>query len=265
MADSLGGLCRQDESSGHAQLCSCGFCCVCRTGRFTLVVGETDAPRTANMLMLAPLLAPLLLALHPAAYLQQSSLSVSRCGQPQPVLQPANRVRRVSSAPTMATPAELIELGVSADTFLPQFAWLLIVALPRAKITERIMGPIGTLLALSLIHLGIVLLAATAPGGTEPVLIFADVFDPAQSQLDGMVRLFQVRDFVAEEWPHVLVWDLFVGRAIWYGVCLATRMASGMGLRIGMSMGVRMGMSMDMSTRGPVAQAGVSLPGCPYP
>ena len=30
-----------------------------------------------------------------------------------------------------------------------------------------------------------------------------------------MVRLFQVRDFVAEEWPHVLIWDLFVGRAIW--------------------------------------------------
>ena len=46
------------------------------------------------------------------------------------------------------------------------------------------------------------LLAATKPGGTEPILIFADVFDPAQSQLDGMVRLFEVRDFVAEEWPH---------------------------------------------------------------
>ena len=58
-------------------------------------------------------------------------------------------------------------------------------------------------------------LAATKPGGTEPILIFADVFDPAQSQLDGMVRLFEVRDFVAEEWPHVLIWDLFVGRAIW--------------------------------------------------
>ena len=36
----------------------------------------------------------------------------------------------------------------------------------------------------------------------EPILIFADVFDPAQSQLDGMVRLFEVPDFVAEEWPH---------------------------------------------------------------
>ena len=29
------------------------------------------------------------------------------------------------------------------------------------------------------------------------------------------MRLIAVRDFVAEEWPHVLIWDLFVGRAIW--------------------------------------------------
>lgn len=77
------------------------------------------------------------------------------------------------------------------------------------------MGPISPILALSLVHLTVVLLAASAPGGTEPILIFADVFDPAQNQLDGMERLFAVRDFVAEEWPHVLIWDLFVGRAIW--------------------------------------------------
>ena len=32
-------------------------------------------------------------------------------------------------------------------------------------------------------------------------MIFADVFDPTKNQLDGMVRLFQTRDFVAEEWP----------------------------------------------------------------
>ena len=117
--------------------------------------------------------------------------------------------------PAMATPSELIDLGVRVDTFAPQFLWLLIVAFPRTKLTERVMGPLGPLLGLSLVHLAIVLLAATKPGGTEPILIFADVFDPAKSQLDGMVRLFEVRDFVAEEWPHVLLWDLFVGRAIW--------------------------------------------------
>jgi len=205
--------------------------------------------------MLAPLLLGSL-ALHPAACVQRSSLRSAPApaaarlyGLPPPLLQPATRVRRrVPSAPSMVSAefaAPLIDLGVRVDTFLPQFAWLLIVALPQSKITERIMGPIGPILALSLIHLGIVGLAATSPGGTEPILIFADVFDPAQSQLDGMVRLFQVlgsassmrpyeyqgdrlnptptptpnpnqvRDFVAEEWPHVLIWDLFVGRAIW--------------------------------------------------
>ena len=115
----------------------------------------------------------------------------------------------------MLTAPELIDLGVRVDTFAPQFLWLAMIAAPRSDITARVMGPIGPVLGLSLVHLAIVLLAASAPGGTEPILIFADVFDPAQSQLDGMTRLFQVRDFVAEEWPHVLIWDLFVGRAIW--------------------------------------------------
>jgi len=151
------------------------------------------------------------LTLHPAAMtLHRGSLL------------PATASGLLTSAPlaraqltVMATPSEIIDTAVTADTFLPQFFWLAIVAFPRSSTTARVMGPIGPLVGLSLIHLTIVLLAATKPGGTEPILIFADVFDPAQSQLDGMVRLFEVRDFVAEEWPHVLIWDLFVGRAIW--------------------------------------------------
>ena len=118
-------------------------------------------------------------------------------------------------APAMLAGPELIDACVRADTFLPQFLWLLIVAAPRSALTRKAMGSIGPILALSLVHLAIVLTAASAPGGTEPIAIFADVFDPSQSQLDGMERLFAVRDFVAEEWPHVLIWDLFVGRAIW--------------------------------------------------
>ena len=102
----------------------------------------------------------------------------------------------------MLSPPELIDLGVRADTFAPQFLWILMIALPKSELTERIMGPIGPIIGLSLVHLAVVLLAASAPGGTEPIAIFADVFDPAKSQLDGMVRLFEVRDFVAEEWPH---------------------------------------------------------------
>ena len=110
------------------------------------------------------------LALHPAG-VQRSSLrsaptpAAARLhGLPPPSLQPTVRpslqptVRpRVPSAPRMVSAefaAPLIELGVRVDTFLPQFAWLLIVALPRAKLTERIMGPIGPIIALSLVWLG---------------------------------------------------------------------------------------------------------------
>ena len=127
-----------------------------------------------------------------------------------------SRVR--AAQPSMLSVADasgIIDMAVSFDTFVPQPFWLLLVALPRTELTRKIMGPIGPVLGLSLVHLAIVVLAASKPGGTEPILIFADVFDPAQSQLAGMERLFEVRDFVAEEWPHVLIWDLFVGRAIW--------------------------------------------------
>ena len=127
---------------------------------------------------------------------------------------PAIGTGRASSLEMLSAP-EIIDTAVRFDTFAPQFLWLLLIAMPRSNLTKRVMGPIAPILGLSLVHLGVVILAASAPGGTEPVKIFADVFDPAQSQLDGMVRLFEVRDFVAEEWPHVLVWDLFVGRAIW--------------------------------------------------
>lgn len=109
-------------------------------------------------------------------------------------------------APLMLTPPEIIDAGVALDTFAPQPFWLLMLAAPDSRLTRSIMGPIFPIIALSIVHLIIVLLAASAPGGTEPILIFADVFDPAKSQLDGMVRLFEVRDFVAEEWPHVLIW-----------------------------------------------------------
>ena len=77
------------------------------------------------------------------------------------------------------------------------------------------MRPLYPIVALSLVHLTVVALAASTQDGTAPITIFADVFDPAQSQLDGMERLFGYRNFVAEEWPHVLIWDLFVGRYIW--------------------------------------------------
>merc|ERR1719243_297601 len=49
---------------------------------------------------------------------------------------------------------------------------------------------------------------------------FNEVFNPAgfpfstapQAAMQGMM---QYVNFVSEEWPHVLIWDLFVGRYIW--------------------------------------------------
>lgn len=41
------------------------------------------------------------------------------------------------------------------------------IAVPQSEITKKVMGPISSVLALSLVHLCIVLLAASAPGGTE--------------------------------------------------------------------------------------------------
>ena len=86
------------------------------------------------------------------------------------------------------------------------------IALPESSLT---MGPIVPILCLGLVHLTIVLLAASQEGAVSQILLFKDVFDPTMSQLTGMRKLFEIPNFVAEEWPHVLIWDLFVGRAVW--------------------------------------------------
>jgi hypothetical protein len=53
-------------------------------------------------------------------------------------------------------------------------------------------------------------------GVTAPLADFAGVFDPSgdpQKAFMGMSSNYP--NFVAEEWSHVLTWDLFVGRWIW--------------------------------------------------
>ena len=127
------------------------------------------------------------LAAHPAYCRPSLSTRWSRCASPRQTI----------------APSAAIALGVSVVTFAPQPFWLLMVVWPDATLTRKLMGPIAPIIALSVVHLAVVLLAATKPGGTEPIAIFGDVFDPAQSQLAGMERLFKVTDFVAEEWPHV--------------------------------------------------------------
>ena len=93
------------------------------------------------------------------------------------------------------------------------------IAAGGTKVSKKVMGDygIGVILVLGLVHLAIVVLAASENGGegTAPILLFADEFDPSKDQLGVMTQLFAFRNFCAEEWPHVLIWDLFVGRAIW--------------------------------------------------
>jgi hypothetical protein len=70
----------------------------------------------------------------------------------------------------------------------------------------------------SLLHFLIVAssIASQGSGVTAPLSEFADVFDPSgdpQKAFMGMTSNYP--NFVAEEWSHVLTWDLFVGRWIW--------------------------------------------------
>lgn len=44
---------------------------------------------------------------------------------------------------------------------------------------------------------------------------FAKVFDPEGDPLAGMMGMMSYKNFVSEEWSHVLAWDLLVGRFIW--------------------------------------------------
>jgi len=149
-----------------------------------------------------------------------ASVHVSACRLTHVAAKPSSSAAPATAATTSTTrlsfsAKDIIEAGVSVDTFAPQFLWLLLIGLPDADLTKRIMGPITPLVALALVHLTIVAVAAAQEGALGQVLIFQEVFDPALSQLSGMQKLFAIPNFVAEEWPHVLIWDLFVGRQIW--------------------------------------------------
>lgn len=152
-------------------------------------------------------------ALQPLA-LQTPALRRNGCQQPLALQTPPHRldgrltaispVARVPRArsPVALEPNELIDQAVAISTFAPQPFWLLMIALPRARVTRALMEPLAPILGLSLVHFAVVVTAASQQDGTAPITIFFDVFDPAQNQLDGMERLFSFRNFVAEEWPY---------------------------------------------------------------
>ena len=111
--------------------------------------------------------------------------------------------------------ADAIVSAFKAATFLPQPLWLLLIVAPNAEITRRIMGPLTSIIAFSLVHLFIVLFSVNQPNGTAPIAEFAEVFNPTGDPLGGMLGMMNYPNFVSEEWSHVLTWDLLVGRWIW--------------------------------------------------
>ena len=110
-----------------------------------------------------------------------------------------------------------IKQAFSAATFGPQYLWILMVLFPNTRVTKKIMGGYGGIIAFSLVHLFIVIASASQENGTAPLVEFNGVFDPSPDAdpQAAMIGMMKYPNFVTEEWSHVLTWDLFVGRWIW--------------------------------------------------
>jgi hypothetical protein len=76
---------------------------------------------------------------------------------------------------------------------------------------------VSRLAVLALAHLLIVGLSTQGTEGvdTAPLALFNNLFDINQDGLATYLELGTYKNFAAEEWTHVLIWDIFVGRYIW--------------------------------------------------
>mmetsp|Transcript_13235 Transcript_13235/g.24846 ORF Transcript_13235/g.24846 Transcript_13235/m.24846 type:complete len:290 (+) Transcript_13235:31-900(+) len=122
-----------------------------------------------------------------------------------------------ASNPIMSTilTNENISVAFNVATFGPQILWLLMILLPSAPVTKKVMGSYLPIITFSLVHLFIVIASALQENGTAPLVEFNDVFDPSGNPQLAMVNMMKYPNFVSEEWSHVLTWDLFVGRMVW--------------------------------------------------
>lgn len=134
---------------------------------------------------------------------------------------PASMVMEACSSSSLLSAVpnspEPIHTAFSVATFFPQPFWLLLILFPNTKLTKQIMGGWEVIALCCLIHLFIVV-SSIASGGAEataPIGIFADVFDTSGDPQAAFLQLDEYPNFVAEEWSHVLTWDIFVGRYIW--------------------------------------------------
>jgi len=105
-------------------------------------------------------------------------------------------------------------------TYVPQNFWLLLVFAPNWKVTRQVFEPLWPLCIVALFHVFIVVASAGKPpeAGTAPIELFNNLFNPAivyDRGIDVYLELGKYKNFAAEEWTHISVWDLFVGRWIW--------------------------------------------------
>jgi hypothetical protein len=128
----------------------------------------------------------------------------------------ASHHRPPRSKMNMMVSPEPIHTAFTVATFLPQPFWLLMILLPKNPLTRKIMGGIQVPLLCCAIHFGIVGTSLLGPEGTAPLAEFNRVFDPfGDPQAAFLYMTSSYPNFVAEEWSHVLSWDLVVGRLIW--------------------------------------------------
>ena len=138
------------------------------------------------------------------------SLGTARCSSPMVLTAPPTDFLASAAADPIATAFFL-------GTFAPQPLWGLLTLLPNASFTRRVMEPLLPIVVLSLVHLFVVTFSAglSQAEGTAPIDVFNNVFNPTADGLAAYLELSTYRNFVTEEWSHVLIWDLFVGRYIW--------------------------------------------------
>jgi hypothetical protein len=138
--------------------------------------------------------------------------------RPAVTMADASLLVATSAIETLQHPAtDPIAFAFEFVTLVPQPFWLLMVLAPNSKVTRAVFEPIEPLAALALAHLLIVGLSTqgSPDTGTAPLELFNGLFDANEDGLATYLELGTYKNFVAEEWTHTLIWDLFVGRYIW--------------------------------------------------
>jgi hypothetical protein len=73
----------------------------------------------------------------------------------------------------------------------------LIILIPNADITRRIMDSWASILSFCFVHLFIVIVSASQTDGTAPIAEFANVFDPSGNPLSAMLGMMRYPNFVS--------------------------------------------------------------------